>query len=206
LCVRLGGEQGDTFSSTGGVKQRDPLSPLLFGLFIDRLESSLVARAPTLGVRITGRLLRAILYAGDIVLFAESAHDLQALLDVLQEFCTAAGMSPNPKECKAVFFYDASWPAQVGRATVGWTLVNIPVKKSPYFCYLGAIFEGGKACDQGRMTKAWKEQRTKGVGTMFAFLDNCRTHHLYTPYIVSQHFNSQALWGMAAKFGDWVLS
>jgi hypothetical protein len=193
LRVRLDGQQGDTFPSTRGVKQGDPLSPLLFGLFIDRLESFLAARAPTLGVNITGRLLRAILYADDIVLLAESAEDLQALLNVLEEFCTAAGMSPNPKKCEVVVYNDVSWPAQVVRATVQWTLINIPLKKSLFYCYLGTIFEGGKAWDQGRMTMAWKEQQTKGRGAMFAFISNCRTHHLYTPYIVSHLFNSQAL-------------
>ena len=193
LRVRLGGQQGDTFPSTRGVKQGDPLSPLLFGLFIDRLESFLEARAPTLGVNITGRLLRAILYADDIVLLADSAQELQALLDVLEEFCRAAGMRPNPKKCEVVVYNDASWPAQVGRASVQWTLNDIPLKKSLHYCYLGTFFEGGKAWDQGRMTKAWTEQQTKGRGAMFAFISNCRTHHLYTPYIISHLYNSQAL-------------
>jgi hypothetical protein len=92
LRVRLGGQQGDTLPSTRGVKQGDPLSPLLFGLFIDRFKSFLAARAPTLGVRVTGRHLRAILYADDIVLLTERTQDLQALLDVLEEFRTASGM------------------------------------------------------------------------------------------------------------------
>jgi hypothetical protein len=91
---------------------------------------------------------------------------------------------------------------------VQWTLINAPFKKSLHYCYLGTIFEGGKAWAQGRMTKAWKEQQTKGRGAMFAFISNHRTHHSYTPYIVSQllihkHF---LLWGLAVKFGDRVLS
>jgi hypothetical protein len=140
LRVRLGGQQGDTFPSTRGVKQGDPLFPLLFGLFIDRLESFLEGRAPTLDVKVTGRLLRAILYADDIVLLAESGQDLQALLDVLEEFCRAAGMRPYPNKCEVVVYNDASWPAQVVRATVQWTLNNIPLKKSLHYCYLGTFF------------------------------------------------------------------
>jgi hypothetical protein len=42
------------------------------------------------------------------------------------------------------------------------------------------------------MTKAWKQQ-TKSRGAVFAFISNCRTHHLFTPYIVSQLFDSQTL-------------
>jgi hypothetical protein len=86
----------------------------------------LAERAPTLGIWVTGRLLCYILYADDIVLLAESAHNLQALLNELEEFCTAAGMTPNPKKCEIVFFNDASWPAQVVRAAVQWTLMLDP--------------------------------------------------------------------------------
>jgi hypothetical protein len=84
-----------------------------------------------------------ILYADDIVLLAESAQDLQALLDVLEDFCTAAGMRPNPTKCEVVVYDDASWPAQVVRATVQWTLNNIASKKSLHYCYLGTFSEGG---------------------------------------------------------------
>jgi hypothetical protein len=76
------------------MKQGDPLSPLLFGIFIDRLEAFLATRAPEPGVRGTGRLLRVILYADDdvdIIILVDSAHDLQALLDVLQDFLQPPG-------------------------------------------------------------------------------------------------------------------
>jgi hypothetical protein len=48
-------------------------------------------------------------------------------------------------------------------------------------------------CPQGRMTKACKAQRTKCTGAMFVFLNNSRTHHLHTPYIVFQLLYLQAL-------------
>jgi hypothetical protein len=111
------------------------------------LEIFLEARAPTLGVKVTGQLLQAILYADDIVLLAESAQDLQALSDALEEFCTAAGMRPNPKKCEVVVYNNAFWPAQVVRATVRWTVVNLPLRKRLHYCYLGTISERGKAWD-----------------------------------------------------------
>jgi hypothetical protein len=52
LRVRVGGELGDPFSSDMGVKQGDPLSPLLFGLFIDRFEQFVADRLPDVGVQI----------------------------------------------------------------------------------------------------------------------------------------------------------
>jgi len=48
MTVKNGRELGPTFNSTRGVKQGDPLSPLLFGLFIDGLEGWLKQRLPAL--------------------------------------------------------------------------------------------------------------------------------------------------------------
>jgi hypothetical protein len=79
--------------------------------------------------------------ADNIVLLADSAQELQALLDVLEELSRAAGMRPNPKKCEVVVYSDASWPAQVGRASAQWTLNDIPLKKSLHYCYLGSLFE-----------------------------------------------------------------
>jgi hypothetical protein len=51
-CVRTGSGLTDTFACTTGVKQGCPLSPNLFGLFLDELEELMVnvagADAPTL--------------------------------------------------------------------------------------------------------------------------------------------------------------
>lgn len=46
LCVRMREEVEETFEATMGVRQGDPLSPLLFQLFINRLESVLSYMIP----------------------------------------------------------------------------------------------------------------------------------------------------------------
>jgi len=104
LQVRIDGQLGEPFGSAVGVKQGCPLSPLLFGLFIDRLEAFLAARCGSEGALLAGALLRVLLYADDVALVATSAVGLQRLLDTLDAFCRANGMLVNRSKSQVVVF------------------------------------------------------------------------------------------------------
>ncbi len=70
-----------------GVKQRCPLSPIPFGLYVDGLDRHLLQTAdidtPTLRVV----LVPLFLYADDLVLMSTTAARLQKQLDALASFC-----------------------------------------------------------------------------------------------------------------------
>jgi hypothetical protein len=93
LCARQAGQLSQEFPSTLGVKQGDPLSPLLLGLFSDGVENHVQQHAPQTGVHVGGALLQnavvtkvaVLLYADDIVLLARSETDLQAQLNALHD-------------------------------------------------------------------------------------------------------------------------
>jgi hypothetical protein len=87
MTVKCGTSLGATFDSSRGVKQGDPLSPLLFGLFIDRVEQWLRDRVPECGVTLGADLVRVLLVADDLTLLADTPAQLQSLLDALQDFC-----------------------------------------------------------------------------------------------------------------------
>jgi hypothetical protein len=84
--VKIGNSLGQPFESTRGVKQGDPLSPLLFGVFFDRIEKWFAEKLPMIGVELGGKLLQLLLYADDLALLANTKHQLQNMLRVLADF------------------------------------------------------------------------------------------------------------------------
>ena len=105
LCV--GGERGAPFPMDGGVRQGDPLSPLLFCLLLDRVSAYLAEHAPSY-TRARCPLLPALLatslllYADDIVLLSGGPTRLQTLLDALGTFSTAHYMSVSAEKSKVI--------------------------------------------------------------------------------------------------------
>ena len=95
LVPKLNGVLGPSIASTCGVKQGDPLSPLLFGLFIDEFEAWVKERLPGAGVPLTLEKNVPLLYADDMVLLGESQSSVQELLDLVHEFCVTRGLEVN---------------------------------------------------------------------------------------------------------------
>lgn len=140
-CVKQGGELGPEFHSTCGVRQGDPLSPLLFGLFIDRFESYLASYAPSTGVMLNGRRLRMLLYADDMVLLASNAQGLQDQLNVLRCFCSANHLEVNVQKTEIVVFGPRKWcPPRPFR----WLYHGQQIRRSDSFKYLGAVMHQTK--------------------------------------------------------------
>ena len=66
----------ESFRSDIGVKQGCPLSPTLFGLYIDKLEEWLNLEGED-GVLMGKYVIRLLLYADDLILIAKSTLGLQ---------------------------------------------------------------------------------------------------------------------------------
>ncbi|MCO5546769.1 hypothetical protein L7F22_000205 [Adiantum nelumboides] len=92
--VRCPGGLSDTLVSTIGVKQGCPLSPTLFGLYIDEIVDFILHQGGE-GVDIAGTTVHILLYADDIVSVSETAEGLQLHLQALDDFCSQRGLTVN---------------------------------------------------------------------------------------------------------------
>jgi len=184
MRVRVDGRLGKLFKANVGVKQGDPLSPLLFGLFIDRFEQYLLDKCPAGGTcMIAGLLLQSLLYADDLVLLAESASQLQKMLDCLHDFSNANHMTVNIDKSKVVVFNNlAKWAG-----TVLYVGAPLPVVKE--FVYLGTCFYS--ACNaRGNIRKNLKRRLIKAKAALNCMKQRCRQLDLHHVIIMCGLFDS----------------
>lgn len=125
----------DPFSADAGVKQGCPLSPTLFGLFIESIAPLLLQEesgSPSLG----NLLVPLLLYADDLALCSLNPQGLQRKLELLERFCEVSGMTVNVQKTKVVVFRNQ----QKMPMEVAFTYKGQPVEVVDEFKYLGLIF------------------------------------------------------------------
>ena len=83
--VKVGEVLSESFGMTCGLRQGCVLSPLLFSSYINSLVEKL--KAAGVGVECRGRLITALLYADDAVLFADNEEGMRVSLEVLSRWC-----------------------------------------------------------------------------------------------------------------------
>ena len=131
----------DIIQSTIGVKQGCPLSPTLFGMYIDEV-SDYIDREGDRGAQLAGTWIPLLLYADDIVLIAESPDGMQRQLDVLQKFAEESGLSVNLGKTKIMVFNTT--PQWVRRSAPKFTYGQDNVEYTDAYTYLGVVFAGPK--------------------------------------------------------------
>lgn len=82
-----------------GVKQGDPLSPMLFNIVLDELMVSLDTFS---GVCVGSEQIRALAFADDVLLFADNAQEVERMVETVRRFLAARGMQLNPAKSKLV--------------------------------------------------------------------------------------------------------
>src|SRR5699024_6917467 len=91
--IRLNEVTSNMVRLSSGVKQGDPLSPVLFNIVIDQLLENL--NHSYLGVVLGDVRLPVLAYADDLALTASSDDDLQSLIDITTASLNKVGLSLN---------------------------------------------------------------------------------------------------------------
>ena len=104
--------------TTKGVKQGCPMSPLLFGIFIELLHQSIDTNCRDLsGVHISGHNILDIIYADDMALMSKQLDHMNQLCATLGDFCRDKDMEVNVPKSNYVVFRShrdtTQWPRGV---------------------------------------------------------------------------------------------
>ena len=79
-----------------GVKQGDPLSPILFNLILDELLDSLPSH---IGVKVGESSINSLAFADDLILTSETPTGMGHLISLTKDFFNKRNMSINVKKC-----------------------------------------------------------------------------------------------------------
>ena len=139
--VRMGLHSSEPWRNRLGVKTGDPLSPILFLVFMHELSSRLKVAGH--GIHLAGFLIPVFLYADDIALLADSAQQMQAMLFVCEKWAREYRMIFSLKKCEIV-----EYGAALTDRVRDWDLQGGKVLEGRVYKYLGILFHqslSGKA-------------------------------------------------------------
>ena len=166
------------------MRQGENLSPLLFAIFLNDLESTLV-RDGVAGLQFinssvnkylsddvidTWLKLFVLLYADDTILLAENEHDLQKSLQSLHSYCETWNLSVNTTKTKIVIFSRGKI-----RNKPTFYFGNNTIEVCDDYTYLGVLFNYN-----GKYKKAINKQINQARKAMFALLTKATKMHLPT--------------------------
>ena len=114
VCVRSMGKVSECFDSLVGVKQGEPLSPLLFIIFLndmaEELDTNLNFENDSEFIDHFQKFI--LLFADDTLLLAESHAELQNMLNKLHIYCKKWNITVNADKTKVMLFTLSTRPEQ----------------------------------------------------------------------------------------------
>jgi hypothetical protein len=145
-CVRVGGELSNMFDLMVGVGQGDPLSTLLFDVFIDDLLVELHTLRSGSGVKLSSDANMATVattYADDVACVSHEAHGLQTSIDHVAGWLNKWRMQPNVNKSAVMVYHPkqgeaASVPIEARMHT--WNLNGHILTQVESYKYLGVWF------------------------------------------------------------------
>ena len=180
-CIRHNSELSTLFPCSNGVRQGENLSPLLFSIYLNDLDTFLsqsckgiTLEEPTLGLNEYIKLF-TLLYADDTILLANSENDLQIALDKLYIYCDKWKLTVNTSKTKVVVFSRGKV-----RNIPKWRFGPDEVETTPEYTYLGIKFNYN-----GSFEKAMSKQVNQAKRALYSLVSKFRKLNL--PYDIQCH-------------------
>uniref|UniRef100_A0A8C3F8X6 ribonuclease H n=1 Tax=Chrysemys picta bellii TaxID=8478 RepID=A0A8C3F8X6_CHRPI len=95
--MEVGKELTSPIAIDVGVKQGDPMSPLLFNLALDPLISTLETAGK--GFSFGAQKVTALAFADDLVMLSDSWEGMHTNIQILESFCHLSGLKVQAKKC-----------------------------------------------------------------------------------------------------------
>ena len=168
------------FSPKAGVCQGESLSPFLFSLFLNDI-NSYMREDPNVGLSFYQIYIILLLFADDMVLFSESRQGLQQGLNRLYNYCVDWGLNVNASKTKCLVFRKGGKSNSKDK----WFYDNEPLETVSCFKYLGFVFSAS-----GKFKVGIENVLCKGKRALFKMLSNIDDFDSMYPNIQISLFNS----------------
>lgn len=130
--VRVGGETGECFWTAKGVRQRCPLSPLLFNIMTADLEEEM-GKVKWGGIRILDKRVYTLAYPDDIMLLSKDEEGMKSMIGRLEEYLKKKKLELNVEKTKIMRFRKGG-----GRLSKReWRWKGRKIEEVKKFTYLG---------------------------------------------------------------------
>ena len=161
--VKVGEVLSESFGMTCGLRQGCVLSPLLFSLYINSLVEKL--KAAGAGVVCRGRLITALLYADDAVLFADNEEGMRVSLEALSGWCKQWSVEVNVEKCGVMHMRRRG----VKRTGEKFYVESKEIKVVEEYKYLGCVIN-----EQLGSRRMVEERAKAGARALSEWLRKCR--------------------------------
>ena len=156
-AVKINGKRTNFFNYERGVLQGNPLSPILFNLYINEIIEVL---KPTQDITLDGdNYFNILMYADDLIILSTKKEVLQQNLNLLQAYCEKWKLSVNIKKTKCMTFTRGTQ-----KETFKFTISGRPLENVKEYKYLG-ITVNAKNCS---FTPSLEKLSTKATNALFA--------------------------------------